>query len=117
MLATLGHTVELAGDGPAALQRARAETPDIMFSDISMPGMNGYELAGRFRADPNLKDIVLVAITGFGQPEDRDRALEAGFDHHLVKPADFDALQSLFATVASSHPISKNGRPKLPHAE
>jgi CheY-like chemotaxis protein len=72
-------------------------TPDIVFMDIGMPGMDGYEVARRIRKHPGLEDVVLTALTGWGQQEDRRRSAEAGFDHHLVKPFDQKALENLLA--------------------
>lgn len=99
LLRELGHDVEVAASGAEALERMSALRPEVVFSDISMPGMSGYELAQRVRAQVGGDEIFLVAMTGFGQPEDRQRALEAGFDEHLVKPAELDRLQSLLASV------------------
>jgi CheY-like chemotaxis protein len=94
-----GQEVGVAYDGPSALAQATAGPPDIAFLDLGMPQMDGYELARRFRADPALQGVVLVALTGWGQPEDRRRTAEAGFDHHLVKPVEPDLLHGLLATL------------------
>jgi len=91
----LGHATRLAYDGPTALQMARDFQPHIAFLDIGLPEMDGYELARRVRALPGLAGIRLVAATGFGQETDRDRARAAGFDEHLVKPVEIDALRRL----------------------
>jgi CheY-like chemotaxis protein len=99
LLRELGHEVHVAASGSEALQRMPALRPEVVFSDISMPGMSGYELAQHVRTQPGGTDVFLVAMTGFGQPEDRQRALDAGFDEHLVKPAELDRLQSLLAGV------------------
>jgi signal transduction histidine kinase/integral membrane sensor domain MASE1/ActR/RegA family two-component response regulator len=99
-----GHDVQVAYDAPAALAQAVARPPDIAFLDIGMPKMNGCELAQRFRASPMLKDVVLVALTGWGQEEDRRRTKQAGFDYHLVKPVDPDALHTLLAHPESARP-------------
>ncbi len=97
LLRLQGHEVRMAHDGPAALQIAAASRPDLVFLDIGMPGMDGYEVARRLRGEPGLRSVVLVALTGWGQGEDRRRSREAGFDHHLVKPVDPHALQRLLA--------------------
>ncbi|MDQ3056733.1 MAG: response regulator, partial [Pseudomonadota bacterium] len=77
-----------------------AFAPDIAFMDVGMPGLNGYDLARTLRANPDTgRDVVLVAVTGWGQPEDRRRTQEAGFDHHLVKPPELDAIQSICASL------------------
>jgi CheY-like chemotaxis protein len=94
-----GHDVSVAHDGPSALEQATAQPPDVALLDIGMPQMDGYELARRFRAIPALNNVVLVALTGWGQEEDRRRTKEAGFDHHLVKPVEADALEGLLADV------------------
>jgi len=73
-----------------------------VFSDIAMPGMSGYELAQRIRQRPDCSRACLVALTGFGQPSDRDKALEAGFHEHMLKPVDIAALQSLFEKLSRS---------------
>jgi signal transduction histidine kinase len=90
-----GHEARVAHDGPSALRLAEAEPPELAFFDIGMPGMDGYELARRFRGHPALKAVVLVALTGWGQDEDRRRTQEAGFDAHEVKPVGPEALQRL----------------------
>jgi signal transduction histidine kinase len=92
-----GHDVRVAHDGPAALAAVEADPPDLVFLDIGMPVMNGYDVAQRLRQRPGLDKLTLVAMTGWGQEEDRRRSHEAGFDHHLVKPADPDALHHLLA--------------------
>jgi signal transduction histidine kinase len=92
-----GHEVRVAHDGPAALAAVDADPPDIVFLDIGMPVMNGYEVAQRLRQRPGLENLLLVAMTGWGQEEDRRRSREAGFDHHLVKPAEPKTLEHLLA--------------------
>jgi len=102
ILELLGHHVRVVHDGIAALETARANLPDIMLVDIGLPGMNGYEVARAIRRDGALKDVVLVALTGYGRPEDRAQALAAGFDYHLVKPVDLDALGDLVARLGAA---------------
>ena len=95
LLELKGHEVRVALDGPAALEAARGFLPEIVLLDIGLPGMDGYEVARRLRAGRDGIDgegMLLVALTGYGQDEDRRRSREAGFDHHLVKPVDFDEL-------------------------
>lgn len=92
-----GHQVRIAHDGPGALADAAAELPDLVFLDLGMPGMDGYEVARRIRQDPGLRRVILVALTGWGQEQDRRRTRETGFDHHLTKPADPEALHQLLA--------------------
>jgi CheY-like chemotaxis protein len=93
-----GHTVQAVGDGPSALDAVSAFRPDIMFLDIGLPGMSGYEVARRLReAGCN---VPLAAVTGYGTPEDRERTRAAGFDHHLVKPVDTARLERLLGSAA-----------------
>ena len=99
LLQVLGHDVRLAYDGPTALLSAAQYRPDLILLDIGLPGLTGLEVAERIRQDANLGKTVLVAMTGYGQEADRLRSREAGFDHHIVKPADFDELQRIVASV------------------
>jgi two-component system CheB/CheR fusion protein len=92
-----GHEVADAADGPSAIARAEKFDPQTALLDIGMPGMNGYQLARHFRAVPRYADLQLVAMTGFGREEDRQAALAAGFDSHLVKPISLDELEALLA--------------------
>ena len=95
LLRLLGHDVRVAYDGPSALEAARIHHPAFILLDIGLPGMDGYAVAQRLRTEAICEDSVLIAITGYGQEDDRRRSSEAGFDHHLVKPVDYDALVSL----------------------
>lgn len=88
-----GYDVRLAHEPLASLELAREFIPHIALLDIGLPGMTGYELARRMRAEAGMEQSLLVALTGYGEEEDRQRAREAGFDIHLVKPVTFDALQ------------------------
>jgi signal transduction histidine kinase/CheY-like chemotaxis protein len=104
-LATLwGHDVRTAHDGPSALEAAAAAPPEVILLDISMPGMSGYEVARRIRSTPELAGVTLIALTGYGQEQDRQRTLEAGFDHHLTKPVDPDALRQVLGGKAAAAP-------------
>jgi signal transduction histidine kinase/DNA-binding response OmpR family regulator len=93
-----GHEVVICHDGPAALEAAETFRPEIVLLDIGLPGMDGYKVARRLRERPAGQNILLVALTGYGQEEDRRRSREAGFDHHLVKPVDHKVLKSLFVS-------------------
>ena len=93
LLRLLGHEVLIAHDGATAIATARAERPSVVFLDIGMPQMDGYEVARQLRAEPELAGIRLVALTGYGTRSDRERARRAGFDEHLVKPAGIEALE------------------------
>jgi CheY-like chemotaxis protein/anti-sigma regulatory factor (Ser/Thr protein kinase) len=99
LLKLAGHETRLAGDGQTALQAARAFQPQVILSDIGLPGMNGYELAAQLRAQPEFTQTLLIALTGYGQEEDRSRAQEAGFNDHLTKPVDPDKLGALLASL------------------
>lgn len=95
LLGLLGHTVCTAHDGAEALREAEAFRPDLVLMDIGMPRMDGYEAARRLRQAPWATSVVLVALTGWGQDEDRRRTEAAGFTHHLIKPVDPAALEAL----------------------
>lgn len=93
-----GYGVEAAADGIRALEIVRARSPDIALIDIGLPGVDGYEVARRIRT-LETPQPALIALTGYSQPEDRQRAMEAGFDAHLVKPVDPAELARVLATV------------------
>ena len=100
LVESLGHEVQTAYDGPVALETAINCRPHVVLLDIGLPGMNGYEIAKRIRQEPVVQNAVLAAVTGYGQQIDRQRSREAGFDHHLVKPADFAQVKQILATVS-----------------
>ena len=97
-----GHEVGTAYEGPSALTKARTFLPDAVLLDIGLPRMDGYQVARRLRQEPGGDRLMLLALTGYGQEEDRRRSREAGFDHHLVKPIDLDRLQELLASWCRS---------------
>ena len=99
LLEQSGHVVETAVDGPDGLAKLAQFHPDIALIDVGLPGMDGYELARAARSRPEMRDIRLVAITGYGQAKDRQKALDAGFDLHLAKPVDPIALQDLLTRL------------------
>ncbi|HEX5463057.1 MAG TPA: response regulator [Steroidobacteraceae bacterium] len=99
LLEMWGHDVAYAYDGPSALERAEQWQPEAVFLDIGLPGMDGYEVAERLRELPQSKDAVLIAITGYGQEDDRLRSRRAGIDHHLVKPVAPDTLRNLIDSL------------------
>ncbi|MCE3261855.1 MAG: hypothetical protein K0R43_934 [Pseudoduganella sp.] len=101
LLRSLGHQVRICHDGVQALAAAEAFAPDVAFLDIGLPQLNGYELARALKRLPALRHTVLVAVTGWGQQKDRERAFEAGFHHHLVKPVSIDQLQEILAGAHS----------------
>ena len=99
LLSALRHETTFAVDGPSALQAAARFKPDVALIDIGLPVMDGYELARRFAADPGLRAIRLIALTGYGQTQDRSRTEAAGFEAHLVKPVSVAALRSALEAV------------------
>jgi PAS domain S-box-containing protein len=100
LLEVQGHAVSVEYDARGALERARRESPDVLVLDIGLPDMDGYELARCLRAQRESAHATLVALTGYGQSQDRKEAEEAGFDHYLVKPADMDQVNAVLAAVA-----------------
>ncbi len=98
MLRLRGAEVSTAYDGLEAVQRAEQFQPNVILLDIGMPKLNGYDAARRIRAQPWANGTVLIAMTGWGQEEDKRRAEEAGFDHHLTKPIEPAALEKALAT-------------------
>jgi PAS domain S-box-containing protein len=96
-LSAKGHKTEVAFDGPAALRVAATFRPAVVFLDIGLPVMDGYELAARLRDLPELNGVRLFALTGYGQQSDRQKARDAGFDHHFTKPIDLDAIDAVLA--------------------
>jgi CheY-like chemotaxis protein len=99
LLRRAGHQVRTANTGQEALETALEFHPEVVLLDIGLPDMDGYEVARRIREAPALNNVVLVAMTGYGMESDRQRSREAGFDHHLVKPADSDDLRRIFSSI------------------
>jgi CheY-like chemotaxis protein len=95
MLELSGHEVLEAGEGLKGLELLTTEHPDVAVVDVGLPGLDGYEIARRFRAAPNGRDVLLVALTGYGTPEALERSRVAGFDHHLIKPVNPDMLKDV----------------------
>jgi signal transduction histidine kinase len=95
LLRLLGNEVVTVHDGPAAIEKARTFRPAFVLLDIGLPGLDGYEVAATLRGEDHHQDAVIIAVSGYGQEEDRRRSRAAGFDHHLVKPVDFDSLVAL----------------------
>jgi signal transduction histidine kinase/ActR/RegA family two-component response regulator len=94
-----GHEVTTANSSAGALEAVRCEKPEVIFLDIGLPYMNGYEIARQLRADPRTAAIRVIALSGYGQEHDRKRSVEAGFDAHLVKPADIEAVNQILAAL------------------
>lgn len=101
LLVLWGHQVEVAADGVQGLETIRTWRPDAALIDIGLPGLDGYQVAQQVRAVPGGHEVFLIALTGYGQPEDRRRALAAGFDAHLVKPPDLAQLSCLLTGVTA----------------
>ncbi|MDB5936529.1 MAG: rcsC [Massilia sp.] len=101
LLELAGHVVHSAHNGQDALAACDAFAPDVVFLDIGLPGMSGYEVTRHLRADAQHCKITLVALTGWGTGEDRNRAQSAGFDHHLTKPFDLAKMEGLLKTSAN----------------
>lgn len=115
LLTMQGHEIRIAYDGPSALDIVKHFTPRIALLDIGLPIMDGYEVAGHLRAMPQLEGIRLIALTGYGQASDKLRSLQAGFDHHLVKPVDIDVVEDLIrSTLAASGPAPEAPSNSLP---
>jgi CheY-like chemotaxis protein len=109
LLSAAGYDVVVAHEGLTALEDARRFLPQVILLDIGLPQMDGYEVARRLRADPAFSKVPIIAITGFGQDEDRIRSRVAGFDFHFVKPIDPHFLQILLKTLrvqSESLPVS-----------
>ena len=104
LLELSGHHVQTAYSGREALEIAETLRPDALLLDIGLPDLSGYELAQQMRAAPWGQGAVLVAVTGWGQDEDRRRAFDAGFDHHLTKPIEAERLERLLCSLTESIP-------------
>ena len=100
-----GHEVRLAYDGQSALEEAQSFRPEVMFLDLDLPKMDGYEVARRLRLEPAMRYMTLVAMTGYGQEEDRQRTQEAGFQLHLVKPVDFSKVEELLSSALEKYAL------------
>ena len=95
LLKLSGHDVRVAYNADDALNVAREHRPEVMLLDIGLPGTDGYELASNLRREEWSKDSVLIAVSGYGETQARDRSKKAGFHHHLVKPINFDTVLAL----------------------
>ena len=100
LLEASGHDVRTAHNGPTALEIAVKFRPDIVLLDIGLPDIDGYEVARRLRQHSDLSGVVLVAMTGYGNETDKLRSHDAGFNHHLIKPADFGKVKEILASVS-----------------
>jgi CheY-like chemotaxis protein len=111
-LALDGHDVRAARDGASGLAIAAQQAPEVVFVDIGLPDIDGYDVARRLRALPGGANVHLIAVTGYGQPEDRRRAAEAGFDAHLTKPVAQDLLLQTMVEVADARSDSQAPAPR-----
>jgi CheY-like chemotaxis protein len=98
-LSRSGHIIYEARDGESGVQLAKEVHPEVILVDIGLPGIDGYEVATRLRNTPELRTSSMVAISGYGQPQDKQRALDAGFDTHLTKPVPPEAIDEVIASV------------------
>jgi PAS domain S-box-containing protein len=115
LLSCEGHSVSLAYDGHAALEKALTEQPQVLLLDIGLPGMDGYTVARTLRQDPKLKAAYLIALSGYGQKEDKEQAKIAGFDDYLTKPVNFDELRSaLNRAIGYLEPVLDSGQLAAP---
>jgi len=104
LLEALGFEAQISNDGESAVRTAAQWQPDAILMDIGLPGLNGYDATRRIRATRNGKKVMIIALTGWGQESDRQRSVEAGIDHHLVKPLDLARLQRLLETLRPAVP-------------
>lgn len=102
LLEHFGYEVETAADGPRAVEAVCRRRPDFILLDLGLPGMDGYKVARRLRQEPGCRGTIIIAVTGYGQDEDRRRSRAAGIDHHLLKPVDPGVLLSLLSAPAAS---------------
>jgi len=109
LLQLAGHEVRTASEGPVALDLARTFQPQVVLCDIGLPGMSGYDVAARLRADPAHARTRLIALSGYGQEEDRRRSQQAGFDYHLTKPVSPDVLGALLGSLRPEESARGNG--------
>jgi two-component system, chemotaxis family, CheB/CheR fusion protein len=104
LLEMQSHTLEVAYDGKSGIEKSSTFTPEVIICDIGLPGdLDGYDVAKIIRENERLKPITLIALSGYGQKEDVQKAIESGFDFHLVKPPDFDKLFRLIAETEKTH--------------
>jgi CheY-like chemotaxis protein len=99
LLQLQGHRTALVHDGLEVLEAARSFVPDVIFMDVGLPGINGYEAAALLRQEKSLQRVLLIALTGWGTPAHKQASLDAGFDLHLTKPVSFDALLEVLGKV------------------
>ena len=111
LLRLVGHDATMVLDGHAAVRACAERPPDVLVIDIGMPGLDGYQTAEAIRALPCTAPPLLIALSGWGQPADRDRSLRAGFDLHLVKPVEVDALRRALAQAQAAATARRRSPP------
>ncbi|MBN3758539.1 response regulator [Paraburkholderia sp. Tr-20389] len=116
LLEMLGHEVRVMYDGAAAIAAASEFKPEVVLLDIGLPGVDGYQVARALRAEPATAGALLIALTGYGQDSDRQRTRDAGFDHHLVKPASLDDIERVIAADAAGGAPRNQGKTPQPDA-
>jgi len=109
MLSIMGHETRTAHDGESAVETAESFLPEVVLLDIGLPKLNGYEVAQRIRQHPWGASMFLIAVTGWGQDEDRQRSSEVGLNVHMVKPVEAGALEKLLAELARDGSVPKSG--------
>jgi CheY-like chemotaxis protein len=109
LLQLQGYAVSVEYDALGALKRAAREAPQVCLLDIGLPDIDGYELARRLRQQPSTASALLIALTGYGQEQDRNRSREAGFDHHLVKPVKIEQLNALMSQAGAAAEPANQG--------
>jgi len=111
VLRTHGHNADIAYNGLAALEAARAGRPEVVLLDLAMPGLAGDELARQLRREPGMASVLLVCLSGHGSDEDRRRTQEAGFDHHLIKPVEAEEILAVLPTAGNgAAPVGSCGK-------
>ena len=103
MLELEGHDVRTANDGPSAIEEIRCRQPEIVVLDIGLPGMDGYKVARAIRSTPGMEQLILIALSGYAQDDDRRQSREAGFNYHLTKPVDVVALDHLITSAGKAN--------------
>jgi two-component system CheB/CheR fusion protein len=106
LLSGEGYEVRLAHDGPSSIEIARAFRPHVVLLDIELPGMDGYDVAHHLRGQAETQAAALIALTGYGQAKDRQRSQAAGFDHHLLKPIQYDKLEPVIRSLLQARTSS-----------
>ena len=110
MLAIAGHTVRCARDGAQAISEAQSFAPEVVLLDVGLPELDGYQVARRLRQLPQTRHALIIGLTGYGMPADRQRGREAGFDHHLLKPADPAELRALIEVMVRARTVGQQRR-------